>query len=107
MSDSIKKWQEMQEDKLDDCCGADCGCHDDNMSATTVGYDRHGKFIYESPDGGKTVTARPFGGDIEDRVVIQHPQKEEYEIKQKAYRLLCEEDERVIRMAMKILDIGE
>jgi len=81
MSDSIKKWHEMQQDKE--------------------------LKVFESPDGGDTVTARPFGGDIEDRVVIQHPQKEEYEIKQKAYRLLCEEDERVIRMAMKILNIGE
>jgi hypothetical protein len=90
MSDSITKWHEMQEAKKD------------SQTATSAG-----TFIYESPDGGKTVTARPFGGDIEDRVVIEHPQKEEYEIKQKAYRLLCEEDERVIRMAMKILDIGE
>lgn len=81
MSDSIKKWHEMQQDKE--------------------------LKVFESPDGGDTVTVRPFGGDIEDRVVIQHPQKEEYEIKQKAYRLLCEEDERVIRMAMKILNIGE
>ena len=72
MSDSIKKWHEMQEDKLDDCCGADCGCHDDNMSATM-----DGKFIYESPDGGKTVTARSFGGDIEDRVVIKEPTADE------------------------------
>jgi hypothetical protein len=33
--------------------------------------------------------------------------REKSEIKKKAYRLLCEEDERVIRMAMKILNIGE
>ena len=64
-------------------------------------------YIYESPDGGKTVTQRPFGGDISERVVIQHPKKEEFEIKQQAYRLLCDVDERVIRMAAKILDIGE
>ena len=90
MSDSIKKWHEMQEEKKS------------NQSATSAG-----TFIYESSDGGKTVTQRPFNGDISDRVVIQHPQKEEFEIKQKAYRLLCEEDERVIRMAMKIIDIGQ
>ena len=90
MSDSIKKWHEMQEEKKS------------NQSATSAG-----TLIYESPDGGKTVTQRPFNGDISDRVVIQHPQKEEFEIKQKAYRLLCEEDERVIRMAMKIIDIGQ
>lgn len=90
MSDSIKKWHEMQEEKKS------------NQSATSAG-----TFIYESPDGGKTVTQRPFNGDVSDRVVIQHPQKEEFQIKQKAYRLLCEEDERVIRMAMKIIDIGQ
>lgn len=58
--------------------------------------------IFESPDGGKTVTERPFGGDISDRKVIQHPTSE---LKKKAYRLLCEYDEEVIRMAMKIIEI--
>lgn len=28
------------------------------------------KFIFESPDGGKTVTKRPFGSDISERVTI-------------------------------------
>ena len=49
MSDSIKKWHEMQEEKKS------------NQSATSAG-----TFIYESPDGGKTVTQRPFNGDISD-----------------------------------------
>lgn len=78
MSDSIKKWHEMQEDKA--------------------------AKIYESPDGGKTVTSRPFGADVSERKTIVHPQTE---LKKKAYRLLCEYDEDVIRMAMKIIDIGE
>lgn len=60
--------------------------------------------IYESPDGGKTVTKRPFNGDISEREVILHPQTD---IKKKAYKLLCEYDEEVIRLAMKIIDIGE
>ena len=64
-------------------------------------------FIYESPDGGKTVTKRPFDGDIKDRVIIQHPESEYAELKKEAYTLLCNTDERVIRIAMKILDIGE
>lgn len=89
MSDSVTKWHEMQEDKK-------------TQSATG-----EGTFIYESPDGGKTVTKRPFGGDIKDRVVIQHPQKETYQLKQQAYRLLCDVDEEVIRMAIKIIDLGE
>ena len=29
-----------------------------------------GLYIYESPDGGKTVYKRPFLGDVEDRIVI-------------------------------------
>jgi len=32
--------------------------------------DMDGKFIYESPDGGKTITKRPFGGDVSERVLI-------------------------------------
>ena len=30
-----------------------------------------GKFIYESPDGGKTVYQRPFGGDISQRTLVK------------------------------------
>lgn len=90
MSDTIKKWHEMQEDKA-------------NNSSINSTVDNL-KFIYESPDGGITVTERPFGGDVADRKVIQHPTSE---LKKKAYRLLCEYDEEVIRMAMKIIDIGE
>jgi hypothetical protein len=88
MSDSITKWHEMQESKL--------------QSATM-----EGTFIYESPDGGETVTRRPFNGDVKDREVIKLPQANSYELKQKAYTLLCDVDEDVIRMANKILDIGE
>lgn len=88
MSDTIKKWHEMQEDreweqKLKD------------------------KMIFESPDNGETVTVRPFGGDISERVVIKQPQKDLYGIKKEAYTLLTMYDERVIRMAAKILDVGE
>lgn len=32
--------------------------------------DMEGKFIYESPDGGKTITQRPFGAPLSERVVI-------------------------------------
>ena len=87
MIDSIKKWHEMQEDKKA------------NQTATSAG-----TFIYESPDGGETVTRRPFESGITEREVIQHPTSE---LKKKAYRLLCDHDEDVIRMAMKIIDIGE
>jgi hypothetical protein len=30
-----------------------------------------GKFIYESPDGGKTVYQRPIGGDINNRTLVK------------------------------------
>jgi len=93
MSDSVTKWHEMQEEK--------------DFAKRVKALEKDKTFIYESPDGGKTVTARPFGGDISERVVIQHPQKETFELKQQAYRLLCEVDEKVIRLAAKILDIGE
>ena len=36
--------------------------------------DMDGKFIYESPDGGKTITKRPFGGAPSERVVIDKSQ---------------------------------
>lgn len=63
--------------------------------------------IFESPDGGKTVTRRPFAADVSEREVIQHPQREVQELKKQAYTLLTKYDENVIRMAAKILDIGE
>ena len=84
MSDSIKKYEEMLEDG--------------RISSTTT----NTTFIYESPDGGKTVSRRAFGGPVSERETIMHPQTE---LKKKAYRLLCEYDEEVIRMAMMIIDI--
>ncbi len=65
MSDSIKKWHEMQEER------------------------------------------RLYPGDIilkSDKAVKTLPITE---VKKKAYKLLCEYDEEVIRVAMKIIDIGE
>lgn len=91
----------MQEDKLDECCGSDCGCHDDNMSATM-----DGKFIYESPDGGETVTRRPFMGDISEREVIQKPNIDNV-VKKEAYTILTVYSEEAVRLAAKILDVGE
>ena len=87
MSDSVTKYFEMLEDGT--------------IKGTS---DKRTTYIYESPDGGKTVSRRPFGSDVDQREVIQHPS---LELKKKAYRLLSEYDEDVIRMAAKILDIGE
>ena len=54
MSDSIKKWHEMQEDKK-------------NQTATSPG-----TFIYESPDGGETVTKRSFASGTTERISEYH-----------------------------------
>ena len=75
MSDSVKKWHEMQEEVKD-------------------------KKIYESPDGGDTVTERPFLGDISERIVIK---KKEKDIKKQAYNILVQYDEAAILKAAKIL----
>lgn len=34
-----------------------------------LGYNKDVK-IYESPDGGKTVYQRPFGGDVSERTLV-------------------------------------
>ena len=75
MSDSVKKWHEMQEEVKD-------------------------KKIYESPAGGDTVTERPFLGDISERIVIK---KKEKDIKKQAYNILVQYDEEAILKAAKIL----
>lgn len=84
MSDSVTKYFEMVEDGT--------------IKDTT--------FIYESPDGGKTVTRRPFGGDISEKEVIQKPEITK-EVKRDAYTILSVYSEDSIRLAAKILDVGE
>jgi|TARA_B110000908_G_scaffold160012_1_gene202791 hypothetical protein len=83
MSDSVTKWHEMQQDKE--------------------------LKVFESPDGGDTVTVRPFGGDIKDREVVTKAEvnREKAEFKKKAYRLLVEYDEDIILMAAKIINRNE
>ena len=93
MSDSIKKWHEMQEEK-------EFEKKNSNTSSTSPG-----TFIYESPDGGETITRRPFGGDIEDREVIKEPQELTEEELKEAYKILAYYDSKVIRYAVKILDL--
>ena len=80
MSDSVTKWYEMQEDK--------------DLK------------IYESPDGGQTVTERPFGGDISERVIIKQPILSEGHKKQ-AYNILVEYPEEAILEAARILRNGK
>ena len=87
MSDSVTKWHEMQESKSRSMYPGDIK-------------------IYESPDGGETVYERPFGGEPSERVMIKQSDKISDSTKTLAYRLLTEYDEKVIRYANKILDLG-
>lgn len=89
MSDSVKKWHEMQEDK----------------KATRSLYPGD-IYIYESPDSGKTVTRRPINSDITEREVILKPEINK-EVKKDAYTILSIYSEDSIRLAAKILDVGE
>ena len=79
MSDSIKKWHEMQEDKA--------------------------VKIFESPNGGRTVTERPFGSSISKRVVISKPILSEGD-KKLAYNILVEYSEASILEAARIIQSG-
>lgn len=99
MSDTIKKWHEMQEEK--EFAAKVKALEKTNQSATSAG-----TFIYESPDGGDTVTRRPFSGGIDEREVIQKPTLI-LETKRDAYTILSMYSEESIKLAAKILDIGE
>lgn len=61
--------------------------------------------IYESPDGGKTVTSRTLGGDISERVIVKGKTtpivSEGY--KKQAYQILIDYPEESILEAARIL----
>lgn len=100
MSDTIKKWHEMQEEK--EFAKKVNALEKTNQSATSAG-----TFIYESPDGGKTITRRPFGGDISDREFIQKPSILSEGHKKLAYQILVDYPEVSILEAARILKSGE
>ena len=87
MSDSVTKYFEMLED----------GTIDDILNE---------KWIFESPDGGKTVTRRPFNGNISQREVIKQPILSEGH-KRQAYNILVEYPEEAILEAARILRNGK
>lgn len=93
MSDTIKKWHEMNEDK--------------DYAAQVRALEKDRPYIYESPDGGLTVTRRPFGGDISDREVIQKPPIVSEGHKKLAYSILIEYPEESILEAARILNSGK
>lgn len=84
MSDSVKKYFEMLEEG----------------KTKPVGRK---KWIYESPDGGLTVTRRPFNGDINEREVIQKPPILSEGDKKQAYQILIDYSEKAIIEAARIL----
>lgn len=70
--------------------------------------DEQLKFIYESPDGGDTVTRRPFGTSIYERETIKKPAVLVSEGHKKlAYTILIEYPEQAILEAARILNSGE
>ena len=92
MSDSVTKWHEMQEEK--------------DFAAKVKALEKDKTYIYESPDGGKTVSRRPFGEDIDQREVILKPEIKK-EVKRDAYTILPVYSEESIKLAAKILEVGE
>lgn len=87
MSDSIKKWHEMQEEK----------------ESSTQSSTGEATFIYESPDRGETITRRPLGSDIDERETIKFsPKLSEDQIKE-AYKILAYYDINVILHAAEII----
>ena len=87
MSDSVTKYFEMVEDGK-------------------ITPEEKETWIYESPDGGKTVTKRPFNGDISERIIIKQPIISEGH-KKLAYNILVEYPEEAILEAARILKNGK
>jgi len=65
--------------------------------------------IFESPDGGKTVTARPFGADISEREIVFEKNKAELteEERKDAYKILAYYSENSVKLAYEILSMSE
>ena len=82
MSDSIKKYEELVEE----------GRISTTRPKTT--------YIYESPDGGKTVTRRPFNSDISEREVIKEPTADEI-ADTLAEELISKYNDSIIKLAFK------
>ena len=58
------------------------------------------KYIFESPDVGKTVTRRPFNGDISEREVIKEPTADEI-ADNLAEELVNKYNDSIIKLAFK------
>lgn len=82
MSDSVKKYYENLEEK---------------------------DTIFESPDGGKTVTARPFGADISERGIVFEKKEDTIteDERKDAYKILAYYSENSIKLAFQILEMSK
>ena len=126
MSDSIKKWHEMQVEKATKTRSIYPG----DITVTeyiTDSTDNSTKYIYESPDGGNTVTKRAFGSD--EKVVVKQPpftmnntnehigkilhsdlekmKKQSKKITKEAYKILAYHNIEAIELALEIANNNE
>ena len=69
MSDSIKKWHEMQEERATQRIMYPGDIFVTEYVADST--DNSTNYIYESPDGGNTVTKRAFGSN--EKTVVKAP----------------------------------
>ena len=66
--------------------------------------DNSTNYIYESPDGGNTVTKRAFGSD--EKTVVKAP-KVSTETKKEAYKILAYHNIEAIELALEIAKENE
>lgn len=93
MSDSVKKYYEDLEEK-------DFAAKVNALEKTK---------IFESPDGGDTVTSRPFGADVSEREIVFEKKKAELteEERKDAYKILAYYSENSVKLAYEILSMSE
>lgn len=86
MSDSIRKWHELQEEK--------------KTKDEVV-------FIFESPDGGKTIKKRPFEGGAKQKYATGSKGKAGLTKREvnDAYQMLADYDESSIEFAYEIIQM--
>ena len=103
MSDSIKKWHEMQEEKA-----TKRSMYPGDIFVTEYvadSTDNSTNYIYESPDGGNTVTKRAFGSD--EKIVVKALPTKSKEVNKEAYKILAYHNIEAIELALDIAKENE
>jgi len=114
MSDSVKKYYE----DLEDANSQEQKIVDKEMKEFASKVQGLEKFqlsnkkleeIFESPDGGDTVTSRPFGADVSEREIVFEKKKAELteEERKDAYKILAYYSENSVKLAYEILSMSE